>query len=66
MLSIAVMAQLFVQYIRHVLRHLHWTMPSPHCTMYVESNEGVNMNERERERERREKETDQWLQGLNQ
>ena len=22
----------FVQYSRHVLRHLHWNMPSPHCT----------------------------------
>jgi len=21
----------FVQYSRHVLRHLHWNMPSPHC-----------------------------------
>ena len=46
------MAQLFVQYSRHVLRHWHWTMPSPHCTVYVEFNEGDIMYERERERER--------------
>ena len=51
-LFIAAMAQLFVQYSRHVLGHLHWTTPSPHCTMYVEFNEGVNMKKNERERER--------------
>ena len=42
---IAVMAQLFCAV--PVLRHLHWTMPSPHCTMYVEFNEGVYTRERE-------------------
>ena len=41
-----------MQYSRHVLRHLHWTMPSPHCTMYVEFNEGVHTHEKERERVR--------------
>ena len=34
------------QYSRHVLR---FALPSPHCPMHVESNEGVMMmNERER------------------
>ena len=45
---IAVMAQLFLCSTScSVLRHLHWTMPSPHCTMYVEFNEGVYTRERE-------------------
>jgi len=40
----------FVQYSRHVLRHLHWTMPFPHyIPMYVESNESVLMGERTQE-----------------
>ena len=26
-----------------VITYLHWTMPSPHCIMYVKSNEGVIM-----------------------
>jgi len=30
-----------VLYSCHVLRHFHWTMPSPYCTMYVEPNEGI-------------------------
>ena len=49
LLFIAAMAQLFVQYSRHVLRHWHWTMPSPHCTVYVEFNEGDIMEYGERE-----------------
>jgi len=39
----------FVQYSCHRLRHLHWTMPFPHCTMYAEFNKGVHTHTRERE-----------------
>ena len=50
-----------MQYSCHVLIHLHWNMPSPYCTLYVESNEGVMMmmmmmREKEREKERKKEE----------
>ena len=43
-----------VQYSCHVLRHLHWNMPSPHCTpcMWNAMKMLWWMRERERERER--------------
>ena len=31
---------------RRVPRHLRWTLPSPHCTMYVEFNEGIDTHDR--------------------